>query len=118
VLVMATTSELTAGIIGGFLGGALGVVSTLVGSYYGPRKFEEWRSERADAPKKRLLTVLLDDPRFPEGRFLETLQTVTGTSADECRRLLIEVEARGVITSGAGTPELWALIKNKPLDSQ
>jgi hypothetical protein len=30
----------------------------------GPRKFEEWRSERADAPKKRLLRVLLDDPRY------------------------------------------------------
>jgi hypothetical protein len=101
---MATTSELTAAIIGGFLGGALGVVSTLVGSYYGPRKYEEWRSERADAPKKRLLRVLLDDPRFPEGRYLETLQTV--------------IEARGVITSGAGTREVWALIKNKPLDSQ
>jgi hypothetical protein len=93
-------------------------VSTLVGSYYGPRKFEEWRSERADAPKKRLLTVLLDDPWFPEGRYLETLQTVTGTSADECRRLLIEVEARGLITSEADTRELWALIKNKPLDAQ
>ena len=118
MLVMATTSELTAGIIGGFLGGALGVVSTLVGSYYGPRKFEEWRSERADAPKKRLLTVLLADPRFPEGRYLETLQTVTGTSADECRRLLIEVDARGLITSEADARELWALIKNKPLDSQ
>ena len=118
MLVMATTSELTAGIIGGFLGGALGVVSTLVGSYYGPRKFEERRSERADAPKKRLLKVLLDDPEYPEGRYLETLQTVTGTPADECRRLLIEIEARGLIRSGAEPKELWALIKNKPLDSQ
>jgi hypothetical protein len=31
---------------------------------------------------------------------------------------LIEVDARGLITSEADARELWALIKNKPLDSQ
>jgi hypothetical protein len=111
---MATTGELTAGIVGGLVGGTLGVVSTLVGSYYGPRRLEEWRAEKAAAPKKELLKTLLNDPRFPEGRRLETLQIVTGSSADECRRLLIEVEARGVILGGEGRQETWALIKNKP----
>jgi hypothetical protein len=114
VLIMATTGELTAGIVGGLVGGTLGVVSTLVGSYYGPRRLEEWRAEKAAAPKKELLKTLLNDPRFPEGRRLETLQIVTGSSADECRRLLIEVEARGVILGGEGRQETWALIKNKP----
>jgi len=45
---MATTGALTAGIVGG----TLGVVSTLVGSYYGPRRLKEWRAEKAAAPKK------------------------------------------------------------------
>jgi hypothetical protein len=94
------------------------VVSTLVGSYHGPKKLEEWRTERKDAPKKQLLKVLLDDPRFPDGRYLDTLQTVTGTSVEECRRLLIEVDARGVILGGSGRKEVWALIKNKPLNAQ
>jgi hypothetical protein len=115
MVLIATTSELTAGIIGGFLGGALGVVSTLVGSYYAPRKLEEWRADKRDAPTKELLRTLLDDPRFPDGRYLETLQIVTGTSVEDCRRLLIEVEARGVILGGEGRKEVWALIKNKPL---
>jgi hypothetical protein len=36
----------------GLVGGTLGVVSTLVGSYYGPRRLKEWRAEKAAAPKK------------------------------------------------------------------
>jgi hypothetical protein len=115
---MATTGEVTAGIIGGFTGGALGVLSTVVGSYYGPRRLEEWRAKRQDEPKKRLLKTLLEDRRFPDGRYLETLRIVTGTSEDECRRLLIELDARGVISGGASQRELWALIENKPLDAQ
>jgi hypothetical protein len=67
--------------------------------------------------RKELLKTLLNDPRFPEGRRLETLQIVTGTSADECR-LLIEVDARGVILGGERREETWALIKNKPLTAQ
>ena len=115
---MATTGELTAGIIGGVAGGALGVLSTLVGSFYGPRALEEWRARKQDEPKKRLLKALLDDPRFPDGRYLETLRIVTGTSEEECRRLLIEVDARGVIPGSSTQKELWALVKNKPLDAQ
>jgi len=115
---MGTTGEVTAGIIGGFTGGALGVLSTVVGSYYGPRKLEEWRAHSKDEPKKQLLKSLLDDPRFPDGRYLETLRIVTGTSEEECRRLLIELDARGVISRGGEQKELWALIKNKPLNTQ
>jgi len=78
---------------------------------------EEWRADKRDEPKKRLLRTLLEDGRFPDGRYLDTLQTVTGTSAEECRRLLIEVEARGML-GGRDGRELWALIANRPLDAQ
>jgi hypothetical protein len=113
------SAELTAGIIGGFVGGALGVVATVVSSYYGPRKLEEWRERRKDEPKKRLLRVLLNDPKFPEGRYLDTLCMYTGSPPEECRRLLIEIEARGIRLQGRKGPEKeegWALIKNMPLD--
>ena len=115
---MAISSEVAAGIIGGLVGGALGVLSSVVLSYFGPRRLEEWRARRHDEPRKRLLKSLLDDPRFPDGRYLETLRVVTGTSEEDCRRLLIEIDARGVISGGTDQRELWALIKNKPLDAQ
>jgi len=113
-------TELIAGIVGGLIGGVLGVVGTLISSYYGPRKIEEWREqrkeEREDGPRKRMLTKMLEDPRYEDGRYLETLCRVTGTSSEECRRLLIEIGARGVTLSG--NKEGWALISRKPLDEQ
>lgn len=115
---MGISPEFGSAIVGGLIGGALGVIGTLVSSYYGPRKFEEWREQRLDerlnGPRKRLLKKMLEDPRFKDGRFLETLRRVTGTSEEECRRLLIEIEARGVIL--ADGKEGWALITRKPLD--
>jgi hypothetical protein len=59
------------------------------------------------------LKKMLEDPRFNDGRSLETLSRVTGTTSDECRRLLIEIEARGV--TFADEKEGWALIARKPL---
>jgi hypothetical protein len=59
---------------------------------------------------------MLEDSRFQDGRKLETLCRVTGTPVDECRRLLVEIGARGVLLSGA--LEGWALIARKPLDEQ
>jgi hypothetical protein len=49
---------------------------------------------------------------------LETLQIVTGTAVEECRRLLIEIDARGLIRGSKDEKELWALKKNKPLTEQ
>lgn len=113
---MAVSPELAAGIVGGFVGGALGVLSTVVGSYYGPRRLEEWREERRDAPKREMLQDLLNDSRYPDGRFLKTLTLLTGTSDEECRRLLIQVKARGIIL--ANEEEGWVLIKNKPFNAR
>ena len=109
-------SDLTAGLIGGVVGGALGVVGTTVTAYWGPRRLEQWRQERRDEPRKRLLRRMLDDERFPNGRTLDRLRIVTGTSADECRGLLIQVGARGVIFRGE--VEGWALVERKPLDGE
>lgn len=109
----------TSALVGGLIGGVLGVLGTLVSSYYGPRKFEEWREQRHEqrqnGPRKRLLKQMLEDTHFPDGRKIETLSRVTGTSPEECRRLLIEVGARGVTL--AGDNEGWALISLKPLDA-
>jgi hypothetical protein len=107
-------SELVAGVIGGAVGGALGVLGTTVSAYWGPRKLEEWRARRRDAPRKDLLRRMLDDERFPDGRSLRRLCIVTGTTDEECRRLLIEIGARGVIFDDDS--EGWALIARKPLE--
>lgn len=115
---MGISPEFASAIVGGLIGGVLGVIGTLVSSYYGPRKFEEWREqreeERLNGPRKRLLKKLLEDQRFKDGRTLETLSRVTGTSEEECRRLLIEIEARGVRL--ADGKEGWALIARKPFN--
>ena len=115
---MGISSEFASAVVGGLVGGVLGVIGALVLSYYGPRKFEEWREERLEerlnGPRKRLLKQLLEDPRFNDGRSLETLSRVTGTPEEESRRLLIEIEARGVKL--ADGKEGWALIARKPLD--
>jgi hypothetical protein len=57
---------------------------------------------------------MLEDERFPDGRSLKRLCKVTGTNQEECRRLLVQVGARGVIF--ANQLEGWALIERKPLD--
>lgn len=108
-------SALAAGIVGGVIGGTLGVVTSYTGTYWGPRKLQKWQEQRADEPKRELLRKLLDDPRFPEGRYLETLCLFTGTTPENCRRLLIQIEARGIMLQDG---EGWVLIKNKPFDRQ
>jgi hypothetical protein len=111
-------STLWTAIAGGFVGGFLGVLGTMLSSYYGPRKLEEWREkrleERTNGPRKRLLKKLLDDTRFADGRKIETLARVTGTTPEECRRLLVELNARGVLFADGS--EGWVLISRKPLD--
>ena len=113
-------ANLLSALVGGFIGGVLGVVGTVLSSYYGPRKLEEWKEqrieERHNGPRKHLLKQMLDNPKLPDGRSLETLSKVTGTSAEECRRLLIEVGARGFTLKDGR--EGWTHIKNRPLIEQ
>ena len=114
------TPELISAIVGGAIGGVLGVLGTLASAYWGPRKLEEWRDkqehERLHGPRKKLLQRLLNDTKFPDGRSLRQLCLVTGTSEEECRRLLIEVGARGTTLAGQG--EGWVLISRKPIVEQ
>src|SRR5262245_32249758 len=113
---MRPMSNLAIALLGGFVGGVLGVVGTIFSSYYGPRKLEQWRrneDERTlDGPRKDLLRTMLGDERYKDGRYLQTLRIVTGTTEEECRRLLIQIGARGVLLKDG---EGWALIANKPL---
>jgi hypothetical protein len=110
-------SQLEAALLGGFIGGSLGVAGTLVTSYLGPRKLEEWREDRREereyGPRKALLERMLRDPQLSI-RSIDLLTHVTGTSEEECRRLLIEIGARGVVMHGQ--KEGWALIERFPLD--
>ena len=112
--------EFWTALLGGVVGAIIGVAGTLITSYWGPRKLEEWREKRLDeklnGPRKRLLLKLLEDQRFGDGRKLETLSRVSGTSADDCRRLLIEIGARGIRLRDE--VEGWALISRKPLDEE
>lgn len=107
-------SDTIAGLIGGVVGGSLGVLGATISAYYGPRRLEQWRQDQRDKPRQDLLKRLLEDKRFDDGRTLERLMIVTGTTSDECRRLLVDVGARGVILDG--DKEGWALITRKPLD--
>ena len=92
-------------------------MGTVVTSYWGPRKLEEGRERRREAqefgPRKALLERMLRDPKH-RIRTLDMLKHVTGTSEEECRRLLIEIGARGVLMNGQR--EGWALIERYPLD--
>ncbi len=114
------SSELVAAFLGGIIGGILGAFGALISSYYGPRKMEDWREQRLEektnGPRKKLLKSLLLDKRYDDGRTLETLSRVTGTSNDECRRLLIEIDARGVKLENG--KEGWALICRNPIGEQ
>jgi hypothetical protein len=110
-------SEFLIAVAGGAVGGGLGALTGTITAYYGPKKLEEWRDERAEArqngPRKKLLLQALSDERFDDGRRLTTLTRISGTPEEECRRLLIEIGARGVKFRGG--EEGWALVERVPL---
>ena len=80
-----------------------------------PEKAQGVARREGCGAEEGVLKTLLNDPRFPEGRRLETLQIVTGTSSEECRRVLIEVEARGVILGGRDERKPGLLSRTSPL---
>lgn len=61
--------------------------------------------------REAILIDALQDNRF-RTRNITTLMTITGTTVDECRGLLLEIGARGV-TSRDGV-ERWGLISRLP----
>jgi hypothetical protein len=63
-------------------------------------KYRAWDRERSWAtPRKMLLKKLLERKKFPTSS-LSTLSRTTGTEAEACRTLLIELGARGVRMKG------------------
>lgn len=111
---MSDDTFLTA-LLGGVVGGIFGWLAAVVSSYWGPRWLEQWRDDRLDkkmhGPRKAMLRELLSDDRF-EWRSLRTLARATGTEPEECRRLLIEIGARG--STGEGE-ESWGLLSRHPI---
>ena len=79
-------------------------------------KMQNRQQKDIDTARKELLHKMLADSRFKDGRSLETLCKVTGSQPDECRRLLIEMKARGFTL--ADGREGWVYIKNRPLITQ
>lgn len=107
-------SELEAALPGGFIGGALGVVSTLVASYFGPCRLEQWRAdikkERDYGPRKRLLKEMLAEPN-PPIRTFQQLGHVTGTTDEECRRLLRKKDPKSPASDQALMRMVWRVCK-------
>ncbi len=92
-------------IVGAIIGGALNIFL-----YH----LQEKKQDNNDKARKKLLKIMLDNKSFVDGRSLETLSKVTGTEPEHCRRLLIELEARGFTMND--DREGWTYIKNRPLD--
>jgi hypothetical protein len=110
------TNDFITALVGGVVGGIFGVLVTILSSYWGPRKFEEWKERRQEmrewGPRKALLFDMLKSPAASEGLPFDDLCLISGTTPKECRRLLIEVKARGIRLTGG--QEGWVLIERKP----
>lgn len=107
----------TIALVGGCIGGIPGVVGTIISAYHGPIKLEQWkerrRKEKRDGARKKLLLGMLEAPEL-EIRSIETLCRASGTTKEERRRLLIEIDAGGIRMRG--NREGWAPIRNRPLE--
>ena len=99
----------------GLSGVVVGALITIIGNVI-IYKMQNKQQVTIDEARKELLDKMLSDPRFTEGRSLETLSKVTGSQPDECRRLLIMIKARGFTFSDGR--EGWVYIKNRPLSTQ
>ena len=97
----------------GFVGVVTGVILTTIGNVI-LYNIQQKSKNKNDLVRKSLLKKMLDNPKFKEGRSIETLSRVTGTSKDECHRLLIELDARGFKMEDGRIG--WTYIKNRPID--
>ena len=97
----------------GFSGVIAGAIISTIGNVV-LYKLQQRKQNKNDIARKNLLKKMLDNPKFPDGRSFETLSRVTGTTPDDCHRLLIELEARGFTMADGRIG--WTYIKNRPLD--
>ncbi|OAI16926.1 hypothetical protein A1359_06960 [Methylomonas lenta] len=99
----------------GLVGVIIGAFITIAGNFL-LHSYQQKNQNKLDEARKKLLREMLDNQGFKDGRSFETLSKVTGAAPEECRRLLIEIGARG-FTLGDDR-EGWTYIKNRPLSSQ
>lgn len=99
----------------GFLGVIAGAFISIAGNII---LFKIQGSQQAsiDAVRKNLLHQMLSNPEFKDGRSIETLSKVTGSTAEECRKLLIDIGGRGFTLKDGR--EGWTYIINRPLSEQ
>lgn len=94
-----------------------GIFAALISSFLGPMLLDVYHNRKANPAKetrKQLLTKLLSDKSYKRGiRSFHILQTVSGMKSDACRDLLIEIGARGVVTSSGN--EAWKLTNPEDL---
>ncbi|BGD83671.1 TPA: hypothetical protein ACGJ7L_003787 [Pseudomonas aeruginosa] len=113
-LKMASDAQFWAALIG-FIGVIIGSILSIAGNllFYW---YQNRRTNSLDNLRKNLLRQMLDNSKFPEGRSLETLSRVTGAEPEECRRLLIEIGARGFTLARGG--EGWTYVKKRQWSEQ
>ncbi|HCU2042269.1 TPA: hypothetical protein OUI29_001922 [Pseudomonas aeruginosa] len=113
-LKMASDAQFWAALIG-FIGVIIGSILSIAGNllFYW---YQNRRTNSLDNLRKNLLRQMLDNSKLPEGRSLETLSRVTGAEPEECRRLLIEIGARGFTLARGG--EGWTYVKNRQWSEQ
>ncbi|MFW6753800.1 hypothetical protein ACKUG4_24295 [Pseudomonas glycinae] len=98
-------------LLGVLVGSIVSIIGNLLIYWY-----QNKRANSLDNLRKKLLKKMLDNSRFPEGRSLETLCRVTGAEPENCRRLLIELGARGFTLTRGG--EGWTYVKNREWSEQ
>lgn len=99
------------GVVGVVIGSIISVLGNILFHIYQNRK-----ANSLDNLRKNLLRTMLDNPKFTEGRSLETLCRVSGAIPEECRRLLLELGARGFTLQNGN--EGWTYIKNRQWSEQ
>lgn len=93
------------------LGGIIVGASLQIFAHIGKKLYDERKQTALEISQKKMLVSMLDKNKSKWRKF-ETLSRVIGANDQTTRRLLIEVGARGNELDA----DVWALIKNKPLD--
>ena len=115
-LIQAQVADVTArfaatiGFIGVLVGAVISVIGGVVTHYLRQRA-----QAKRDEPRRKLLTLMLEDDRFPgRWRKLDTLMHVIGSDEAAAKRLLLEIGARG----SEDGQELWGLTKYHPFQEK
>ena len=100
------------GLIGALIGALIGGGITLFGQKWQYDRETKLQRTRDDG-RRNLLRKMLDCKAF-KGRTLKNMSIVIGAPPEETARLLIDIDARGLI----GEKETWGYIKDYPLSKE